>query len=70
MLAYWHDKYYLLYLSGPVDESQAPCSDSLTTSTDALNWATPRTVFPSIKLPDGSMSIMHQRTDGLQRVFG
>jgi hypothetical protein len=61
MLAYWHDKYYLLYLSGPVDESQAPCSDSLTTSTDALNWATPRTVFPSIKLPDGSMSIMHQR---------
>ncbi len=61
MLAYWHGQFYLEYLSGPVDESQAPCSDSLTTSPDGLHWSPPRTVFPAIKLPDGNMSIMHQR---------
>lgn len=61
MLAWWRGKFYLEYLSGPRDESQAPCSDSLTTSPDGVQWAPPRTVFPSIKLPDGTDSIMHQR---------
>lgn len=61
MLAWWHGQFYLEYLSGPRDESQAPCSDSLTTSPDGLHWSPPRVVFPSIKLPDGTMSIMHQR---------
>ncbi len=61
MLAWWRGKFYLEYLSGPRDESQAPCSDSLTTSPDGVHWAAPRTVFPAIKLPDGSMSDMHQR---------
>jgi hypothetical protein len=61
MLAWWRGRFYLEYLSGPRDESQAPCSDSLTTSPDGVHWAPPRTVFPSIKLPDGTDSIMHQR---------
>ena len=61
MLAWWRGKFYLEYLSGPRDESEAPCSDSLTTSPDGVHWSPPRTVFPSIKLPDGTMSIMHQR---------
>ena len=61
MLAWWRGSFYLEYLSGPRDESEAPCTDSLTSSPDGVHWAPPRVVFPSIKLPDGTYSIMHQR---------
>ncbi len=61
MLAWWQGNFYLLYLSGPRDESQAPCCDSLTSSPDGIHWAQPRIIFPSIRLPDGTLSIMHQR---------
>lgn len=61
MLAYWQGRFWLGYLSGPRDEHQAPCSTSLTTSVDGMTWEKPRTLFPSFKLPDGTMTVMHQR---------
>jgi hypothetical protein len=61
MLALWRGRFYLEYLSGPRDEHQAPCVNSLTTSADGRHWDRPRTVFPSFQLPDGSATIAHQR---------
>jgi hypothetical protein len=61
MLAWWKGKFYLEYLSSARNESEAPCSTSLTTSTDGMAWETPRTIFPSIKLRDGAETITHQR---------
>jgi hypothetical protein len=61
MLAWWHGKFYLEFLSGPRDEHQSPCVTSLTTSTDGLTWETPRVIFPEFPLPDGKTTIAHQR---------
>lgn len=61
MLAHWRGRYWVQYLSGPVSEHQPPCSTSLTSSADGITWDEPRTVFPSVPLPDGSHSLAHQR---------
>lgn len=61
VLAYWQGRFYLEYLSGPVNEHDNPTDTSLTTSVDGLAWEPPRTIFPAIKLPDGSFTITHQR---------
>lgn len=61
MLAYWRGKFYLEYLSGPRSEHEAPCSTSLMTSVDGVQWDKPRIVFPALRLPDGTQSVMHQR---------
>src|SRR3954470_9667836 len=61
MLAWWKGKFYLEYLSSARNESEAPCSTSLTSSSDGLSWEIPRTVFPSFKLRDGAETITHQR---------
>jgi hypothetical protein len=61
MLAYWHGRFYLEYLSGPRGEHEAPCPTSLTSSSDGVSWERPRIVFPAIALPDGTQSITHQR---------
>ncbi|HWA28012.1 MAG TPA: exo-alpha-sialidase [Lacunisphaera sp.] len=61
MLCYWRGKFYLEFLSGAKNEHDNPTVTSLTTSTDGLNWETPRTVFPAFTLPDGSQTIAHQR---------
>ena len=61
MLAWWHGKFHLEYLSGPRDEHEAPCVTSLTTSADGLNWSAPRVIFPAFKLPDGTQTLAHQR---------
>jgi len=61
MLAWWRGRFYLEYLSGPRDEHEAPCVTSLTTSVDGLSWETPKVIFPSFALPDGTQTIAHQR---------
>lgn len=61
MLCHWRGRFYLEYLSGPVNEHDHPTATSLTTSTDGVNWEAPRTVFPPFALPDGTQTIAHQR---------
>jgi hypothetical protein len=61
MLAYWHGKFYLEYLSATRNEHDPATVDSLTTSTDARHWEIPRVIFPAFALPDGSQTIEHQR---------
>ncbi|HEY0946558.1 MAG TPA: exo-alpha-sialidase [Opitutaceae bacterium] len=61
MLAWWHGRFYLDYLSGPVSEHEAPCPTSFTTSRDGLTWEAPRVLFPSFALSDGTLTLTHQR---------
>jgi len=61
MLAYWNGRFYVEYLSGAVNEHDNPTDTSLLTSVDGLTWEAPRTIFPAIKLSDGSFTITHQR---------
>jgi len=61
MLAYWHGRFYLEYLSGAVNEHDNPTVTSLTNSADGLTWSAPRVIFPAITLPDGTHTIAHQR---------
>lgn len=73
MLAYWHNKFYLEYLSDSVGESVPPGHTLLMTSDDGYHWSKPKVVFPRYKIPDGTTkpgvkgvaknlySVMHQR---------
>lgn len=67
-LAYWNDRFYLEYLSNPVDEHIAPGQTLMTTSADGRTWEKPEVVFPpyeapeGVKIPDGYDGyMMHQR---------
>lgn len=61
MLAWWKGKFYLEFLSCPVGEEQGEGRTSLTTSVDGVHWAAPRVIFPPFALPNGTMSLTHQR---------
>jgi hypothetical protein len=61
MLAWWKGRFYLEYLSAPVNEHDDPTDTSITTSVDGINWEPPRTIFPAFQLPDGRHTITHQR---------
>jgi BNR repeat-like domain len=61
MLAYWHGKFYLEFLSATRNEHDEGTVTSLTTSPDGLHWASPQVAFPAFALPDGSHTISHQR---------
>jgi hypothetical protein len=61
MLCHWRGRFYLEYLSGPVNEHDNPTVTSLTTSADGIHWDAPHVIFPSIALPDGKQTIAHQR---------
>jgi hypothetical protein len=61
MLAYWEDQFMLAYLSAPVNEHDAPTDTSFQTSKDGVHWSAPQLLFPAYELPDGSMTITHQR---------
>ena len=61
MLCHWRGRFYVEYLSGPVNEHDNPTVTSLTTSVDGINWDAPHVIFPSITLPDGKQTIAHQR---------
>src|SRR5690606_9701088 len=52
-LAYWNGKFYLQYLSNPVDEHIAPGQTLLASSADGRNWNKPLILFPPYQPPAG-----------------
>jgi len=70
MLAYWHNRFYLEYLSDEVGESVPPGQTLLLSSPDGVTWSSPEVIFPPYKIPDGPVkdgvahnlyAVMHQR---------
>lgn len=73
MMAYWHDRFYVHYLSDPSDEHVPPSRTMLQTSRDGYTWTDPQVLFPEIPVPEGFTkpgrtdvahnltAIMHQR---------
>ncbi len=51
MLAWYHGKFYLEYLSNPADEHEVPGQTLLTTSENGMDWSFPQVVFPVIEVP-------------------
>lgn len=75
-MTYWHGRFWLEYLSSPVDEHEAPGVSHLVSSTDGIHWSFPVDSFPPLKLPstenicssgkrvvipDNTYAVMHQR---------
>ena len=74
MLAYWNGRFYMHYLSDPVDEHVPPSVTMLQTSADGYTWSDPEVLFPEYEVPEGfkkpdlpyvaekgTKAIMHQR---------
>lgn len=73
MMAYWNGKFYMHYLSNPVDEHVGGGRTLLQTSEDGYNWSAPEILFPVYPVPDGftkegmdqkasnASAVMHQR---------
>ena len=73
MMAYWNGKFYMHYLSNPVDEHVGGGRTLLQTSEDGYNWSAPQILFPVYPVPDGFKkegidavasgqdAVMHQR---------
>lgn len=73
MMAYWNGKFYMHYLSNPVDEHVGGGRTLLQTSEDGYNWSAPEILFPVYPVPDGFTkegidqkakgheAVMHQR---------
>jgi len=74
MMAYWHGKFYMHYLTDPRSEHEAPGKTMLQTSADGYTWTKPVDLFPEYSVPDGFTkptlpgvkaknlkAIMHQR---------
>ncbi len=74
MMAYWNGRFYMHYLSDPVDEHVPPSVTFLQTSADGYTWTDPVELFPVYEVPEGfrksdlpyvaekgTKAIMHQR---------
>lgn len=72
MLAYWGGKFWCEYLSDPRSEHVMPSHSLLCSSEDGYEWSFPKVVFPTYKIPDGTLkdgfppsedqyAVMHQR---------
>ncbi len=74
MMAYWHGKFYVEYLSDSVSEHIPPCQTLLMHSVDGQEWSKPEVIFPPYILPEGlqktpdgpkadgkTSALMHQR---------
>jgi hypothetical protein len=73
MIAYWNGKFYVSYLSNPVNEHGQPGQTLLLTSPDGYAWSRPQVIFPPYEVPAGTRyngdkatetvtsAIMHQR---------
>ena len=73
MLACCFGRIYLEYLSTPVAEHVPPGRSLLTSSSNGIDWETPRIIFPEYRIPDGAFeydgeklppgtsAVMHQR---------
>ena len=53
MLAYWHGRFWMHYLSDPVDEHIPPSRTLLQVSADGYEWSRPEILFPVYRVPDG-----------------
>lgn len=53
MMARWHGKLYLMYLSSPVHEHDGFARALLMHSEDGFHWSQPEVVFPEIQVPQG-----------------
>ena len=74
MLAWYHGRYYVEYLSNPVSEHETPGQTLLSYSEDGVNWSFPEVVFPPVEvklycykgprsdnMPKSILTVPHQR---------
>jgi len=74
-LAYYNGRFYVHYLSNPIEEHNPPGRTMVASSRDGRKWSNPRVLFPKYRLPEikkgqhkspfhlpaGTYSVMHQR---------
>ena len=53
MLAYWHGRFWLHYLTDPRHEHEAPGKTMLQVSDDGYSWTAPTELFPEYPVPEG-----------------
>ncbi|MCF7761659.1 MAG: hypothetical protein K9M98_14260, partial [Cephaloticoccus sp.] len=70
MLTYWHERYWLQYLSGPVHENKGHGQTLILSSPDGVNWDKPQVAFPPYRMPDGTLAMPHQRMGWYQAPNG
>lgn len=73
MMAYWHGRFYMHYISDERDEQVPPSRTMMQTSADGYRWSAPVVLFPEYRVPDGFTkpgvdgvaynlgAVMHQR---------
>lgn len=64
MLAHWKGRFYLSYLSNPVEEHVAPGRTLLTRSPDGAAWERPEELFPVYPLPAACPDAVLEALDG------
>lgn len=70
MMAYWNGRFYMHYLSNPVDEHVGGGRTLLQTSADGYNWTAPEVIFPVYPVPDGfAKEGVDQKAKGLNAVM-
>lgn len=62
MLTYWRGKFYLEYLSNPIDEHTDGGCSFLCISEDGMNWSEPQVAFPVIRVPAGEYACIDGQT--------
>ena len=60
-IAYWKGKFYVHYLSNPVEEHREAGHTLLCHSVDGKNWSFPVVIFPEYYLDGEDYILMHQR---------
>lgn len=61
MLVYWNNRFWIEYLSIPVHEGWGHGQTLAMSSADGIHWEKPKVVFPPYRLPDGTLTVPHQR---------
>lgn len=61
MLAWWKGRFFLEYLSNPVEEHVAPGHTLLTTSDNGVHWVKPKVVFPVYEIPSEGNPLLKKR---------
>ncbi|MBL8235364.1 MAG: hypothetical protein JNL98_43110, partial [Bryobacterales bacterium] len=61
MIAYWNQRFWLQYLSGPVHENKGHGQILVLSSEDGVHWEKPRVAFPPYRMPDGTLAMPHER---------
>lgn len=61
MIAWWNQRFWLQYLSGPVHENKGHGQILVLSSADGITWEKPRVAFPPYRMPDGTLAMPHQR---------